>query len=540
MSEDDFPEDVDDNDDDEVVVLRESDTENGFKMDENQISSTFLANSSELSGVISSYNAFMYLNHASIDEIGRIHFDILSDYLPLALKEVLGFSNSDKLLEIEIELDDFSWKRTPLFLSMEHPIFKTRYFGSPIVRQVVNSFFSDFYKPRDFYKSASVLLSPPGRCDPEKVKELTRLGFEASRAENALTLYRNNLNNALEFLRTGLGPVVENEIGISYSECPLLYLVLEIVEVFLDLPDHCCICRKELVDSGVKPITCDNPMCIYAYTELGVGSSVYNEIARDPLAADLVLSMFSSAIGTKYLKPAPPDFTKEALTDLVRKAPSMEEIVTTAKCDDDISKKFGSSLLTLLRWVLLTNRSQFISLNDELAIKDFKDKKCKMFMALSATPAKEAAFRKLQQEYNSIYLWHGSRSERWHTIFRNGLKNLSGTSDMANAQVFGPGIYLARNSSSSLQYVSNTSPNLYKKSALGDLEIIALCEVAKVDDLKDNGWNHTIRREDAVIIRFLIQSFNKTIDVIDHPPKDIPTLREVLIYHASHSSANKL
>ena len=50
------------------------------------------------------------------------------------------------------------------------------------------------------------------------------------------------------------------------------------------------------------------------------------------------------------------------------------------------------------------------------------------------------------------FLWHGSSGERWHSIFRNGLKNMSNI-DCANGASYGPGIYLAKDPSMSLSYL---------------------------------------------------------------------------------------
>ncbi|EAY12730.1 hypothetical protein TVAG_117520 [Trichomonas vaginalis G3] len=522
----------------EETVLGSDDSTMGFQLsreDSNQLTSNEIAGFTYLRSVVNTYNAFMYTNPAELDDYGKIRLSILSEYLPLSSQVVYGFADCSTLLQLEIGLSNFSFTHKPDTINYFHPVLGKTYVGRPIVNEVIAEFFSTLYKPRSFYKSAAYLLSPPGKCDMKLLKKLRDEGYDGDRAEHALTLYNNDYMKALDFLKTGQLPVAKTDIAIPYSDCPLLYLVLEIVEVFLDLPDHCCICRKLSTDTGVKPMPCDDQLCNYTYVELGVGCSLYNEIKRDPLAADLVFSMFCCSIGTPYMKPAPTMFNQPQMIELIEKIPRMSEIIANYKSDSELEKSIGTDAFTLLRWVLMTNRSQFISLDDELTLPEYLSQDTKIFMVIANTPQKENDFRELRSKYNSLWFWHGSLHNRWHSIFRNGLQNMSNTPGMANAACYGPGIYLARNSGDSLGYVRE-GKNRYTRSAFGtNLNLIALCEVANVPDLADNGWNHTLRDTKAVVIRFLIFNMKKSIDVIKDPPKNIPTLRDVLEHHANNA-----
>lgn len=102
----------------------------------------------------------------------------------------------------------------------------------------------------------------------------------------------------------------------------------------------------------------------------------------------------------------------------------------------------------------------------------------------------------------SQFLWHGSSGQRWHSIFRNGLKNMSNV-DCVNGASYGPGIYLAKDPNISLGYVDPVK-NLYRNSELGDnFALIALCEVAQTDYLNDFGSIATLQDESAIIVRFV-------------------------------------
>jgi poly [ADP-ribose] polymerase 6/8 len=145
---------------------------------------------------------------------------------------------------------------------------------------------------------------------------------------------------------------------------------------------------------------------------------------------------------------------------------------------------------------------------------------------------------------------------RWHSILRNGLKNATGTRLQANGAAHGEGIYFARSSSTSWGYAVPANNN-YSRSELGrSLQIISLCEIAKVPSqkttipvklrsmgardetlkftgfLKDHGWAHTLSVEPACIARFMFVGGNFNRDVVQNPPGKVPKLRDVLNFHA--------
>jgi hypothetical protein len=74
---------------------------------------------------------------------------------------------------------------------------------------------------------------------------------------------------------------------------PLLDLVLEVADAFLGLQDRCCMCGAPLTPV-VKPSLCSKRLCLCQYSDLGVGRPVMAEIRRNPVAADLLLSVFST------------------------------------------------------------------------------------------------------------------------------------------------------------------------------------------------------------------------------------------------------
>ena len=521
-SDDSKQEDFENNEDEEELIF-------------DSINETDVVGISNFQEVIQTYNAFMWKYPAEKIDNTTLHLSIPSAFIPLAMKILYGFNVSETLLDITLELTDFNWRKPPHSIELKHPVYKTSYVGKPLVSLLVSHFFSPFFEPKQTYRSASYLLSPPGSADSTKAKILRSEGYDGNLVDNALRVFHNDLEKSREFLRTGADPPCDTEIHIEYTNCPLLYFVLELCETFLDLPDHCCVCGAELKQPGIKPAVCEKQLCQFALQTIGIGNSVYQEIRRDPLAADLVFSFFATALSGNFCKPLPPDNIDMAtLKSWCHSMPPMRHIMNSCTSDDDILRLIGPDKMSLLRWVILSNRAQLISLPEEMELEQFKKNHPKMFMILLSTPRKEEVFRQKQQMNGSLFLWHGSAGSRWHSILRNGLVNATGTPMQANGAALGDGIYFARSSSVSNSY-SVPEKNGYTHSELGtNLKCIGLCEVAKVQSLKDHGWAHTLGDEEAVIVRFLLVGLNNTYDVISNPPTDLPTLKDVLEYKASH------
>jgi poly [ADP-ribose] polymerase 6/8 len=503
------------------------------------------APSALLAEVAATYSALIYDSPARY-EGGRFDLSLPRDFLPLSLQAVYGFIVHEHLLEISLVISGSDWRRKPELCDVRHPVLGRSYVGSVLVASVLESFFSASYRPRREYRSQTFLLIPTGQASGRKVGHLVRLGFDKAQASKALIICKDNEQQAATFLLTGDLPPAHTQPIVDYTTCPLLYLVFELADAFLDLPNHCCLCRAPM-PPGVKPSVCQKALCAFQASQIGVGMSVVQEIARDPLVADLVVSIFSAAVGTTFLTPAPPDLSQQEIVDILRALPAMSEITARCRSDQDLIGLVGrGKAVELLRWIIISNRSHLISLPADLQLSEFPCRQ--QFMALLSSPEAEEIFNGIKAKHGSCFLWHGSNGQRWHSIFRNGLKNATGTNLQVNGAAFGPGIYFARNSSTSWGY-SCAAQNNYRMSALGaQLQIISLCEVAKISPketsisiprksganiactgfLKDHGWAHTLTMEQACVVRFLMVGGSFHVDVLNKPPKEIPTLKHVL------------
>jgi hypothetical protein len=71
----------------------------------------------------------------------------------------------------------------------------------------------------------------------------------------------------------------------------------------------------------------------------------------------------------------------------------------------------------------------------------------------SSTPEKEAKFQALKRKgYKSVFAFHGSPLDCWHSIVRTGLKNVSRTTLQTTGAVYGAGIYISPNMRTSRGY----------------------------------------------------------------------------------------
>ena len=461
----------------------------------------------------------------------NVKFSIPCSFLPLSQQVVYGLSCHPILLEVNLELSQNDWKLKPRKLKMVHPIKGTNFIGSPLIHNVASSFFSIDYKPKEYYRAQSLLFSFKSvEPDQKMVKLLVSKGFNSDLVKKALIFANNDLSQATLFLKSG--NMFEEEVQtpisyfVSYHDSPLIYFVLEIAEVFLNLSQCCCICGKKLPYPGVKPSICNSELCKFSLYEIGIGTSVCEEINLDPEAADLMVSIYASSFNSDFCKPSYPKYLgKTEIEKILTELPPMSEL-SKCKKDSELIAKIGKEAFELLKWIVLSNLSFIVSLPQSMKISQFPE--TRQFLTLISSPEAEIKFNKLRKRYGSIFLWHGSPGNRWHSIVRNGLKVGSGTHLQLNGASLGRGIYFSEYSSTSWGYV-RSSTNTYSKSELGrDLKLIALCEVAKVPELINHGGGcRTTVREEAVIVRYLITGNYFSVNVVVSPP-ELPSMREVL------------
>jgi len=288
--------------------------------------------------------------------------------------------------------------------------------------------------------------------------------------------------------------------------------------------EYCIICdMKHLLGHMLKPTVCTRDLCCWSFQELGVAAGATDFVATSHEVVDMLLYFAQEAIKSSrrniIFDPYPlifdPADRKKKVFDpdnkdyaqverILTRIPSMKSIVTkNLKLADELGKidPFANALLS---WVISSNRSFFVKLPDNLAIRDLK---CEQFLMLSSPPDKEKVFRSLRKQYGSVYAFHGSSRENWHSIVRNGLKNASGTSLQVNGTAYGRGIYMSPYLSTAAGYTRSTSGTA----------VVAVVEVI----------NHDIKKSTQ----------SKTNDIWVVPNESYVVTRMLLLFHDSCSGS---
>eukprot|EP01006_Ploeotia_vitrea_P006669 TRINITY_DN14359_c0_g1_i1.p1 TRINITY_DN14359_c0_g1~~TRINITY_DN14359_c0_g1_i1.p1 ORF type:complete len:677 (+),score=81.00 TRINITY_DN14359_c0_g1_i1:48-2078(+) len=297
---------------------------------------------------------------------------------------------------------------------------------------------------------------------------------------------------------------------------------------------YCVICdRKHMFanTSMLKPSVCSRELCVFGFTELKVGADAADDIAAETGVVDLLVCMCKSAAmssrSDKILTPYPqvvdPKCTsKFALSpdskdiNKVRKIfeafPSVKDLSQANDIGDIKAKLEAKEPLAypLLQWIVSSNRSHIVKLPEQNQVKSMQTPH--QYLLVSEPPEKQRRFHELKKKHKAKFAFHGSPIENWHSILRNGLQNLSGTSGQLHGAAHGNGIYMAPELNTSLDYAGHRGgggSGSGKDDKFGQLFLdetkmtcVALCEVID-HEIKDSGWCWVMPHNDHVATRFL-------------------------------------
>lgn len=467
-------------------------------------------------------------------EDGTISIDIPTSVLPITQSISYGFHVKEKLLQFTIEFDS-----TPDYTKMprwncSNPVQGENFIGKALVIDAVEKFFKPEYVKKKHHPSVPILFRLGKLPTSDTIAQLVAEGFDKNATTKVLA-NTGNINAARDFLLTGKANSGVYDIPVPYDNCPLMYLLVDVVDAFYKLSYCCYICGVQLPQPCIKPTACSNEKCLFRSTQIGLGNSVIHEIKRDPLAADFVISAFANCLGSRFMNPKPPQDIANMAKEVLSSLPKMKDLADECASDAELNTKIGQKAVDVLKYVLFTNRNQFISLlgnlRIQLDIKEFNPAELFQFLTLTADQSKETVFQALKKKHGSRFVWHGSHHDRWYPIFHNGLIDASGANAnlQANGKAYGPGIYFGLDADTSWGYVPNQIPqNIYSNSSFPQFSCIALCEVANVPELKNFSWGNTLTNESACIVRFLIigKRFEQTISSLNIPTYD-SVLREI-------------
>lgn len=343
----------------------------------------------------------------------------------------------------------------------------------------------------------------------------------------------------------------ENEITsdasqISEGKDALTGATRKLMWCFENSTNRCFLCGTPLEVESMRMTQCTSELCTFTIEKLGLGVDVLAEATRNPEVFELLMLLAYASIANgekrdvfvpmcnvdvEHLRGAlhfrgPSNFYQigsdkklknyRLLLETIQQVPPISKLVDLAENSNATLKRkldaVNPLMYPFIQWVFSSNRSLLQPIPPLYQVAALG---AHQFL-LAHHPEKEKVFRKRRADIEAIrgdkngsfYCWHGSGTYNWHSILREGLRVLSGTKFMSSGQVYGAGIYLARNITTSLPYSSVSKGSWQGSEAYRHPQgytVLALCEVVNDPAVyKDhNGDILTVMDEDVITTRFL-------------------------------------
>lgn len=303
------------------------------------------------------------------------------------------------------------------------------------------------------------------------------------------------------------------------------------------------------------PCCCERALCVHQFQNLRIGKDATDSIATSAGTLDLLVGMFRAAVtlshesrrahslspfpsitdDTGHLVLGPSKQNHNLLIQLTNELPRSKDLIgiDTPEKLSNLFKGKDPNVYRLLNWIVSSNRSYFkkLPVNHRLQMIHTEHQ----FLLVTASEEKQRKFEALKKAVAekdkldgsaTVFGWHGSGSQNWHSILRNGLKNMSNTTGMTAGAVYGSGVYFAYLLSTSFQYSGlqfngNSATGTTSSSSSGTtgggggsalncfdsangFTCVALCEIVADKVIKNqSGWCFTVQNEDAILTRFL-------------------------------------
>ncbi|XP_054283255.1 protein mono-ADP-ribosyltransferase PARP16-like [Macrosteles quadrilineatus] len=232
-----------------------------------------------------------------------------------------------------------------------------------------------------------------------------------------------------------------------------------------------------------KQSTCSDITEISSMTEDETNhfQTVVSFIKRDLVAADLKWSLFVAASQSykhdSCLRPYPPMFVKDGNKDFGGLMNAIESIPAFHHLESSILAK---PAVLLLYWVLLELKEPSLSTVNQSEV----DEVLQLVSCELAPPrpslvvrlsyegsASERRWQKEEERHGSLYAFHGSRVDNFHSILHHGLQQ-----HLTKNALFGQGVYFSSELLVCLPY--SRTGLLWKHSCLGSAcSVVAMCQI---------------------------------------------------------------
>ncbi|GFO14756.1 poly [ADP-ribose] polymerase, partial [Plakobranchus ocellatus] len=296
------------------------------------------------------------------------------------------------------------------------------------------------------------------------VWSLVEMGFNEIEATSALDAARGCKEDAINYLvenqaaffdlwhveekvlkRKPISPC-EGKEQPSLENGFLVQIYQYLSQRLLSLNDYCPICdtgHDLQLGTMIKPVICDRELCIFSFTTFGVMSdmSAVANVKVTDLLYRLTLAAANSKRMEDILSPYPTVIdpmkrdmlalhgkakNDQLLKKVLNQMPPMNKLF--ADDGKDIQEKLKSChflCYPLLKWIIQSNRSHIVAIPEEGQLSCMETRH--QFLMMNMPPSQEKSFLEYKRKYGSVFAFHGSPIENWHSIIREGLIVASGT-----------------------------------------------------------------------------------------------------------------
>eukprot|EP00040_Diaphanoeca_grandis_P044449 m.12389 g.12389 ORF g.12389 m.12389 type:complete len:724 (-) comp9269_c0_seq1:212-2383(-) len=382
--------------------------------------------------------------------------------------------------------------------------------------------------------------------ESENMNKTATPGVDPAKTENQLTVDR------------------ETEIKASpkFDSGFLVQTVEYFGQRLSSLNEFCVICDEPHLFRNtalIMPTCCNKAICTYGFNELNIGRESAEGVSTSTEVMNLLISITRACSKshrrdlvmdpyplirsdkdetTLLFNPEAKNF--ESIEKLLLKYPTIESVAYEENNEDGSAAKRlknDEELITerhlarsLCWWVVNSNTSMIQRIEDDVQLPQLKTKY--QYHLLTAPPRREEIFSRDRQLHGTVFGFHGSSSENWHSMLRNGIISASGGKLQVNGAAYGPGVYLSPLASMSLQYSRvrprhqavpprtalqpnpintdqeelATNDKRQEPGKFDQLSVLALCEIVKSDTLNQTHSGGSIwvqQNEDHVVTRML-------------------------------------
>lgn len=243
------------------------------------------------------------------------------------------------------------------------------------------------------------------------------------------------------------------------------------------------------VSEPIRPATLEDAHNPYGsnHTEQA-GSSKPRPFAKEGLLAA------SFHVYTENFDNLVEDQKRQAIAALLDLLPAVREMKAylLRKAQSPLSAwvdRLPPAALGVLRWIIASNRACIVQVDSDDNTVGGRDQQNRLygmagwaqFRFAMGAPDKERRFiaavrettTRLNLKYSTLFAWHGSPTQNWHSIIREGLH----FNDTLHGRAYGNGVYHAPNVTTSLGYSQMGSHALWSTSELKIQQVLALNEI---------------------------------------------------------------